>query len=74
MAKKGIRIRDLAKELGLTSRQLIDRCRAEGYPVQNSITKASPDLERRIRSWYAQNGISPAPVDQHEGEGRARRS
>ena len=53
MAKKGIKIKDLAHEIGITSRQLIDRCRAEGYPVQNSITKLNPELERRVRSWFA---------------------
>ncbi len=53
MAKKGIKIKDLARELGLTSRQLIDRCRAEGFPVQNSITKLNPQLERTVRSWFA---------------------
>ena len=53
MAKKGIKVKDLARELGLTSRQLIDRCRAEGIHVQNSITKLNPELERTIRGWFA---------------------
>ncbi len=53
MAKKGIKVKELALELGLTSRQLIDRCRAEGLPVQNSITKLNPELERIIREWVA---------------------
>lgn len=52
MAKKGIKIKDLAVELGLTSRQLIDRCRAEGLFVQNSITRLGPDKERLVRSWF----------------------
>ena len=53
MAKKGIKVKDLAQELGITSRQLIDRCRAEGFPIQNSITKLNPELERTVRSWFA---------------------
>ena len=53
MAKKGIKVKDIARELGLTSRQLIDRCRAEGIHVQNSITKLNPELERTIRGWFA---------------------
>lgn len=53
MAKKGIKVKDLARELGIASRQLLDRCRAEGFPVQNSITKLNPELERAIRGWFA---------------------
>jgi len=50
--KKGIRIKEIARELGLTPRELLDRCRAEGLAVQNSITKVMPEQERKIRSWY----------------------
>jgi len=53
MAKKGIKVKDLAHEVGITSRQLIDRCRAEGFPIQNSITKLNPELERTVRLWFA---------------------
>jgi hypothetical protein len=53
VAKKGIKVKDIANELGLTSRQLIDRCRAEGIHVQNSITKLNPESERTVRSWFA---------------------
>ena len=53
MGKKGIKIKELAKELGVTSRELIDRCRAEGLPVQNSATKVRVELERVIRAWFA---------------------
>ena len=52
MAKKGIKVKDLARELAITSRQLIDRCRAEGIHVQNSITKLDPESERTVRSWF----------------------
>ena len=45
-------VRRLARELGITPRELIDRCRAEGFFVQNGITKAKIELERRIRGWY----------------------
>lgn len=52
MAKKGIKIKELAQELGVTSRELIDRCRAEGLTVQNSITKLDINTQRRIRAWF----------------------
>lgn len=59
MARKGVKLKELAHELGLTSRQLIERCRAEGLPVQNSITKLPPDQERRIRTWFAGTDATP---------------
>jgi len=64
MAKKGIKVQELAKELGVTSREVIDRCRAEGMGVQNSITKLDAEAERRVRSWFGVNSNLPpkAPV------------
>ena len=54
MGKRGVKVKDLSTELGITSRQLIDRCRAEGIAVQNSITRLSPDVEKAVRSWFAE--------------------
>lgn len=56
MAERTANIKRLAKEFGLTSRQLLDRCRAEGLPVQNSITKLRDAQARRVRSWFEQGG------------------
>lgn len=53
MAKKDVKVKDLAKELGVTSRDIIDRCRAEGIQVQNSITKLPPERARLVRSWFS---------------------
>lgn len=58
MAKKGIKVKDLAAELGVTSRQLIDRCRSAGVPAQNSITRFPPHVERLVRSWFAEQSHS----------------
>ena len=55
MARETANIKRLAKEFGLTSRQLLDRCRAEGLPIQNSITKLRDDEARRVRSWFEQS-------------------
>ena len=52
MAKKGIKVKELAKELGVTSRELIDRCRAAGVAVQNSITKLDGETETRVRQLF----------------------
>ena len=56
MAKKGIKVKDLARELRITSRVLIDRCRAQGRSVQNRISKLPKDLERDARSWFEPQG------------------
>ncbi len=55
MAKKGIKVKDLAKELSVTSRSIIARCRAEGIPVQNSVTRLSPEIERSVREWFSED-------------------
>lgn len=55
MAKKGIRVKDLAGELGITSRTIISRCREQGIRVQNSIGRLSADDERTVRSWFARD-------------------
>lgn len=51
--KRSIKLKDLARELGITSRQLIDRCRAEGLFVQNSITKLDRQAEAKVRGWFS---------------------
>jgi len=52
MAKKGSKIKELAIELGVTTRQIIDRCRAEGLNVQNSVTRITPADVARVRAWF----------------------
>lgn len=58
MAKKGIKIKELASELGVTSRTLLDRCRAAGWSVQNSVTRLTSDQARRVRGWFAEAASS----------------
>jgi hypothetical protein len=65
MAKKGIKVKDLARELGVTSRELIERCRAEGLAVQNSITKLNVECERRARGWFSRPQ-SDADADENQ--------
>jgi hypothetical protein len=47
-----ISIKSLARELDVTSRAVIDRCRSEGLWVQNSITKLTPKQAEMVRSWF----------------------
>lgn len=60
VAKKGLKIKDLARDLGVTSRQVIDRCREGGVPAQNSITKLSAEQEQRVRGWFNKSDESTA--------------
>jgi len=41
-----------SSEAGVSSRQLIDRCRAEGIPVQNSVSRLDPEVVPAIRAWF----------------------
>lgn len=54
MAKKGIKIKDLARELGVTSREVITKCRVEGIPAQNSITRLRLESERAVRAFFSE--------------------
>ena len=64
MAKKGTKVKELAAELGVTSHAIIARCRAEGFAVQNSITRLKPDLEQSVRAWFAGGATAePPPSD-----------
>lgn len=52
MAVERLNVKTLARELGVTSRAIIDRCRAEGFPIQNSITRLEPSLVEAVRTWF----------------------
>ncbi len=52
MSKKGLKIKELAQELGITSRALIEKCRESGIPAQNSITKLSDAHADQARALF----------------------
>jgi hypothetical protein len=71
VAKKGIKIKELARELGITSRQLIDECRSRGVPAQNSITVLRPPLDREVRGWFVDQPDDEGPTGIKEGGAEA---
>lgn len=80
MAKKGIKIKDLAKELAVTSRDVISKCRAEGIPAQNSITRLGHAAERAVRAFFSDatsernaNGASDEPAHDDDATPRIQR-
>jgi len=65
MSKQWLNVKDLSRELGVTSRAIIDRCRENGHPIQNSVTRLRPDIERAVRAWFT-NQDSPTSTQASE--------
>jgi translation initiation factor IF-2 len=71
------RIFELAKELDVKSKAIIDKCVAEGIPedkVKNHMATVSPGLEASIREWFAEasTGVSATAVEVAEHPDIAR--
>ena len=56
--RQRIKIKELARELGVTSRRVIDWCRTVGIPAQNSIARLNPDAVLRVRAYFG--SVEPA--------------
>jgi translation initiation factor IF-2 len=52
---KGIRVNQLAKELGVTSKDILEKCRAEGLAekVPNHMSVLSLGLSETVREWFS---------------------
>ncbi|MGD9690433.1 MAG: translation initiation factor IF-2 [Phycisphaerales bacterium] len=60
---KGKRISEIAKDLGVKSQAVIDKCKAEGVPaetVKGHMTVVSAGLEASIREWFSSGGVATA--------------
>ncbi|MCC6909243.1 MAG: translation initiation factor IF-2 [Phycisphaerales bacterium] len=67
MAKK---IHQIAKELGIKSKDLVERCEAEGIPnITNHMSTVSAGLEQTIHSWYAGGSDEDEVVETAEDAG-----
>jgi ribonuclease E len=68
-ARERVRVHRLAKQLGVTSRQLIRRCRENGIDVKNHMSTVKSEEAGRARAWFASRppaegmaaGPGPAP-------------
>ena len=49
-----MRVHILAKELGVKSKAILEKCQAEGLPVKNHMSTLSAGLEATIREWFTQ--------------------
>ena len=67
MAKK---IHQIAKELGLKSKDLVARCETEGIPnITNHMSTVSAGLEQTIHSWFEGAGEADSSADATEDTG-----
>lgn len=58
------RVFEIAKELGVPSKEVVARCVAESEPsIKNHMSAVAPPLARTIRSWFAPEP-EPAPPDE----------
>lgn len=48
-----LRVHILAKELGVPSKDIIDKCRAEGVELKNHMAAISAGLAESIREWFS---------------------
>ena len=53
MAEK-LRVHTLAKEIGVTSKTILAKCRAENLDVKNHMTALSAGLAATIREWFSE--------------------
>ena len=47
------RVFELARELDVRSKDVLEKCRAEGIDVKNHMTSLSAGLEETIRDWFS---------------------
>jgi translation initiation factor IF-2 len=48
------RVFELARELGVTSKLILDKCRAEGLELKNHMATLTMGLEMTIREWFSE--------------------
>ena len=76
-----IRIFQLAKELGVTSKDLIAKCQAEDIPaITNHMSTVSLGLAATVREWFGEGQVgtitaveTAAPVDVATARAKARK-
>ena len=83
MAKKAgtTRVHQIAKELGVTSKDIVKKCEDEGIPsVTNHMSTLSAGLAATIREWFADSGSAAstavqtaAPVDVDKARKKAKK-
>ena len=78
LAEKKLRIHTLAKEIGVDSKVIIEKCRAEEIDVKNHMHVVGPGLEATIREWFSSGDHATtvettAPVDVETARAKSRK-
>ncbi len=60
------RIFELARELGVTSKMVLEKCRAEELEVKNHMSTVSAGLEATIREWFSESNAHHTAVENTE--------
>ncbi len=58
------RIFEIARELGVKSKAVLDKCRAEGVDVKNHMSAVSAGLEASIREWFSEEAGGGTAVEE----------
>jgi translation initiation factor IF-2 len=75
------RVFQLAKELGVKSTAIVDKCKGEGIPLKNHMSTVSAGLEATILEWFSEHAVgeatltveTTAPVDLEKVKAKKRR-
>ncbi|MFH1420256.1 MAG: translation initiation factor IF-2 [Planctomycetota bacterium] len=65
MASKKVRVHNLAKELLVTSKVIIEKCRAEGIEIKNHMHVVSAGLDATIREWFSEGAHTTTIEESH---------
>ena len=57
------RVFEIARELGVTSKVVLAKCRAEGLEIKNHMSTVSAGLEATIREWFSEGVASHTAVE-----------
>ena len=57
------RIFELARAMGVTSKMVLDKCRAEGVDIKNHMSSVSAGLEATIREWFSDSAMAGTAIE-----------
>ena len=61
-----IRVFELARELDVTSKIMLEKCRAEGLEIKNHMSTLSAGLEATVREWFSEDLSGGTAVEKTE--------
>ena len=60
------RVFELARELGVQSKDVLNKCRAEGIDLKNHMAALSAGLTETIRDWFSEEAVDHTAVERAE--------